>query len=111
MQRGRRLVEDRSRRGVQMMPTMNARPRLALLCGSVAPMDALSLALRAVSRITTRREAVAPEPLKASVVVGKLAHELHKRVLRVRRLVILRVFAVSRCHTSIVLQCSYTVKG
>jgi hypothetical protein len=104
-------VEDRPRRGVQVMSAMDARPRLALLLSSVATMDALSFALRAVSRITTRRVAVAPKPLKASVVVWKLAHELHERILRVRRLVILRVFAVSRCHTCIVLQCSYTVKG
>src|SRR5215208_375544 len=111
MQGGRGLVEDSTSRGVQVMPAMDARPRLALLLRPVAAMDALSFALRTVSRITTRREAIAPKPLKASVVVGKLAHELHERVLRVRRLVILRVFAVSRCHVCIVLQCAYTVKG
>ena len=111
MQRGRGLVEDSASGGVQVMAAMDARPRLALLRGFVAAVNPLRVAVRAVSGLPIGRVAVAPEPLQARFIVGELAHELHQGILRVRRLVVLRVLSVSRCHTTSLLQCSYTVKG
>src|SRR3712207_3400879 len=111
MQGGRGLVIYRPRRWVQVMPAMDASPGLALLLRSVATVNPLSLAVRAVRGLAVWGVAVAPQPLKASFIVRELAYELHERILRVRRWGVDRGFAFSWCHAPIVLQCSYTVEG
>lgn len=104
-------MEDRTRSRVYVMPAMDACPRLPLLRSLIAAKTALRFALRAVGVFPIFGVTIAPEPFKASGVVGKLSHELHKGILRVRRLSANRGFAVPWCHDVIVLQCTYTVKG
>jgi hypothetical protein len=79
-------VEDRPRRGVQVMPAVDARPGLALLLSSVASKHALRLALRAVGVLSVFGVAVAPKPLYTGSIIGELAHKLHDGVLRFRYL-------------------------
>src|SRR3972149_1984381 len=84
VQRRRGLVEDRSGSRVQVRAASRARPRLALLRRLVSLERTLRLAFRTVGVLTVFRVAVAPQPFKASDIVGKLAHELHKGVARLR---------------------------
>ena len=111
MKGGRGLVKDRARSRVQVMPAMDARPRLPTLRGFVAAKHALRVALRAMSMFAIFGVAVAPEPFDARRVVGKLAHELHNGVLRIRGLRSNRAVPANWGHDVILLQCSYTVKG
>jgi hypothetical protein len=62
------------------VPAAGARPRLATLSGRVLAEYARLLALRAVGVFAVGRVALTPQVLKASVIVGELAHELHQRV-------------------------------
>ena len=73
------------------MAARRAGPRLALLASLVARELADLLALRAVGVLAVIGVAVAPEPFQAGGVVGELAHELHQRIPRFRRLGALRV--------------------
>lgn len=79
MQRGRRLVVNRSRRRVEMMTARRAAPRLPLLRSPVALERSRLVALRAMRICTIRREARTPEMFQAGVIVGELAHEFHER--------------------------------
>jgi hypothetical protein len=98
MQRRGRFVVDRSRRRVQVITARGARPRLPLLLGRVTMKHPLGVALRTMGVRAIRRKAVAPQLLKASLVVAELAHELHQRVARFRRRTARRRFAIFELH-------------
>jgi hypothetical protein len=92
------------------MPARNTSPGLPLLRSLIAAKDALHLAVRAVGVLAIFGVPIAPKPFKANGVVGKLLHELHEGVLRVRGLLSNGLMSVSWGHTGILLQCNYTVK-
>jgi hypothetical protein len=98
MKRSRGLVEDGSSGRVDVVTAPQASPRLALLSGLVPLELPLLLALGAVGMGAIGRIAVAPEPFKASFVVGKLPHELHQGVLRFGRFLSSRILSISRRH-------------
>ena len=92
-------MEDRARRGMDMMPAPGAGPGLTPLLGGV-PLEAPDLlALRAVSVLTTRRMPRAPKVLKAGSIVREFAREFHERVLRILALGSLWIVAVDRGHS------------
>lgn len=101
MQRGRRLVEDRPRCWVEVVPATRTRPRLALLRHAVALEDALRFALRAVRVFAIRRVALAPKDFETRRIVGVLLHELHEGVAGLRRLGSDWLVAVHRWHRSV----------
>lgn len=76
-----RLVEDRPGCGVEMVSAALTGPRLALLRGGIPAEFTGLLALRAFGVSPVLGIAIAPQPIKAGVVVGKLALEVHQCVI------------------------------
>lgn len=107
-----RLVEDSSRGRRNVLSACLASPRLALLGVLVALEFALRFALWALRMDTVLGVPITPKEFKASVVIGKLFHEFHERVLRLRRLGPFRLFSVYWWHSEAMLPYSiYSVKG
>lgn len=98
VQRGRGLVEDRPRSGMEMMPTGGTGPRLPLLRRFIAFKDRLVIALRAMRMLPILGVPITPEPFQAGGVIRKLAHELHEGVLRIGRFGSLWVVSIDRWH-------------
>ena len=71
-------MEDGSGSRVDVMPTPSAGPRLALLRSLILFEWGLVVTLRAVSLVVVNRIASVPEPVKTSVIVGEVGHELHE---------------------------------
>lgn len=63
-------MEDRSGRGMDVVPAGRAGPRLALLLGRVALEDLLGIAARVVGMLAIRGVAGPPQVIQASLVVG-----------------------------------------
>ncbi len=95
-----------------MLSASLTRPSLTLLRVLVALEFALCFALRTMRVKAIVRVPLAPEKVKASVIVGKLAHKFHERILRVGRLRSFRVFSVYWWHSEdIRTYFAYSVKG
>ena len=101
MQRRGRLVEDRSRRGVDVMAASGASPRLALLRSLVSREFGSAAALVAHGMDTVLRVPIAPQPFKARRIIGELGHEFHQRKLGIRGLGALRFVSIYGRHGSI----------
>ena len=104
-------MKDGSRRRMQVVSASRAIPRLALLLGFVPLKHLFLFAFGAVRVLAIGRVAGTPEPFKAGRIVGVLAHELHKGLLRFRGLTTNRVAPIYWCHTSIVPNEISPVKG
>jgi hypothetical protein len=99
MQGRRGLVEDSSRSWGQMLSASLTRPSLTLLRMLVAFEFALGFALRTMRVKAIFRVPIAPKKLKASIVIRELAHELHERILGLRRLRSFRLFSINWWHS------------
>jgi hypothetical protein len=106
-----RLVEDRPRGRVQMMPTRDTRPRLPLLRCRVALERANFVALWAMRVLAISGQTIVPKPVQARVIVGELLHELHQRIARVGRDATYRILSISCGHENNLASLTYTVKG
>src|SRR5260370_2485542 len=112
MQGRRGLVKDGSRSRGQMLSASLTRPSLTLLRVLVTLELALRFALWTMCDFAIVRVAIAPQELKASVVVGELFHKLHERVLGVRRFGPFGLFSVYWWHSETMLHYfAYSVKG
>jgi|SRR5258707_2386083 len=112
MERRGRLMEDGSGSRGQMLSASLTRPSLTLLRVLVALKLALRFALRTGRVDTIVRVAIAPQELKASIIVRELFHKLHERILGVRRFGPFGLFSVYWWHSETMLaQIAYSVKG
>lgn len=84
VQRGRRLLKDRSGKRMKMLATSCTRPRRAPILDRVFLERSGFFTLRAERVLTVRREAFTPEELETGGVIGELDHELHERHARFR---------------------------
>lgn len=92
------LLEDRSLQRMGAMPARLAVPGRALVLRRVTLEGALRLAAWAKGVVAVRGEALAPDVLEASFVVGELAHELQQVARRFRGRGASRIEAVNRGH-------------
>lgn len=83
---------------MDVVSARRAGPRLSLLLGIVVFELARLIALGAMRVFPVLGVPRAPKILKARIVVRKLAHELHDRVLRLGGSGALRALSVSRWH-------------
>jgi hypothetical protein len=111
MQGRGRLVEDRPRSRMQMMAARHTRPRLPLLSCVVTPKRAGFVALRTMRVLAVGRQTIVPKPRQARLIVRELPHELHQRVMRVRRGATQRILSISCGHEKRLADGIYTVKG
>jgi hypothetical protein len=110
---GRRgLVKDGSRSRGQMLSASLTRPSLTLLRVLVAFEFALRFALRTMRVDTVIRVPITPQKLKTGVVVWKLAHKLHERILGLGRFRSFRLFSIDWRHSETMLhESAYSVTG
>jgi len=112
VKRRRGLVEDSPSSRGKVLSASLTRPSLTLLRVLVTFELALRFTLRASRVDTIFRVPIAPEKFKASVVIGELAHELHKGVFGIGRSSPFRLFSVYWWHSEAMLPYStYSVKG
>ena len=103
-------MEDRSGRGVQVVPAGRAGPRLALLLGGVALEDLYVATLGALGVFAIGSMASSPQMLQAGGVVGKVGEELGDRVFGGRGLRAAGVVAICRWHSVNILDKTQCVK-
>jgi hypothetical protein len=96
-------VEDRPSGRGKMLSASLTRPSLTLLRVLVTLKLALRFALRAMRVSPVLRVPITPEKLKTGIIVWKLAHKFHKRILRLRRTRSLRLFSVYWWHSETML--------
>src|SRR5207248_5477013 len=103
VQRRRGLVKDSSRSRSQMLSASLTRPSLTLLRVLVTLKLAFRFALRTLRVNSVFRVTLAPQIIEASVIVWKLAHKFHERILRLVRLRSFRLFSVYWRHSEYML--------
>src|SRR5437588_4695537 len=109
--RGRLMKDGSSGRG-KVLSTSLTRPSLTLLRVLVTLELALRFALRTLRVNTIIRVPITPEKVKTGVIVGKLAHKFHERLLRLGRFRSFRLFSIDWRHNGdIRTQFAYSVKG
>src|SRR5258708_37632848 len=102
MERRGRLVKDCYGSWGQMLSASLTRPSLTLLRVLVTLELALRFALRTGRVESVVRVAIAPQELKASIIVRELFHKLHERILGVRRFGPFGLFSVYWWHSEII---------